>query len=103
MPRQWWRPSSGSLCGFPSGDYLRPRSSVYCGPDMAVVKAVWNKPLQSSLYQPQTNGLCERFNGMLRQLLQTFATSHWDLGELSAAPPIRLQGSAAGIYGVLPI
>lgn len=36
------------------------------------------KPIHSSTYHPQTNGLCKWFNGMLKQLLQTCATSHRD-------------------------
>lgn len=34
--------------------------------------------MYSSPYHPQTNGLCERFNDMLKQLLHPFSTSHKD-------------------------
>uniref|UniRef100_A0A8C5PQ64 Integrase catalytic domain-containing protein n=1 Tax=Leptobrachium leishanense TaxID=445787 RepID=A0A8C5PQ64_9ANUR len=47
-----------------------------------VTQQLWRlcgiKPLYSSLYHPQTNGLCERFNGTLKQLLRTFTMSHKD-------------------------
>ncbi|XP_040195045.1 uncharacterized protein LOC120928035 [Rana temporaria] len=36
------------------------------------------KPLQSAPYHPQTNGLCERFNGTLKQLLRSFVESRKD-------------------------
>lgn len=36
------------------------------------------KPLQSAPYHPQTNGLCERFNGTLKQLLRAFVESRKD-------------------------
>uniref|UniRef100_A0A8C5M6R2 Gypsy retrotransposon integrase-like protein 1 n=1 Tax=Leptobrachium leishanense TaxID=445787 RepID=A0A8C5M6R2_9ANUR len=47
-----------------------------------VTQQLWRlcgiKPLYSSPYHPQTNGLCERFNGILKQLLRTFTMSHKD-------------------------
>ena len=47
-----------------------------------LTQQVWRlcgiKPLQSSPYHPQTNGLCERFNGTLKQLLRSFVESRKD-------------------------
>uniref|UniRef100_A0A8C5PDU0 Gypsy retrotransposon integrase-like protein 1 n=1 Tax=Leptobrachium leishanense TaxID=445787 RepID=A0A8C5PDU0_9ANUR len=47
-----------------------------------VTQQLWRlcgiKPLYSSPYHPQTNGLCKRFNGTLKQLLRTFTMSHKD-------------------------
>lgn len=45
----------------------------------AVTQQLWQscgiKPLFSSPYHPQTNGLCERFNGTLKQMLKAFTDS----------------------------
>uniref|UniRef100_A0A8C5MY28 Gypsy retrotransposon integrase-like protein 1 n=1 Tax=Leptobrachium leishanense TaxID=445787 RepID=A0A8C5MY28_9ANUR len=47
-----------------------------------VTQQLWRlcgiKPLYSSPSHPQTNGLCERFKGTLKQLLRTFTMSHKD-------------------------
>lgn len=36
------------------------------------------KPLLRSPYDPQTNGLCERFNGTLKQMVRTFSDACGD-------------------------
>uniref|UniRef100_A0A8C5Q2M5 Gypsy retrotransposon integrase-like protein 1 n=1 Tax=Leptobrachium leishanense TaxID=445787 RepID=A0A8C5Q2M5_9ANUR len=67
-----------SRVGFPQ-EILSDQSTQFTA---EVTQQLWRlcgiKPLHSSPYHPQTNGLCELFNGTLKQLLRTFTMSHKD-------------------------
>lgn len=46
-----------------------------------VLQAIWwflgVQPLWTSVYQPLTNGLVERFNGTLKRMLRKFVGENW--------------------------
>ncbi|XP_063813536.1 uncharacterized protein LOC135053191, partial [Pseudophryne corroboree] len=64
-----------SRVGFPS-EILTDQGTQFMSD---LVQCLWAKcgvrQLRTAPYHPQTNGLCERFNGTLKQMLRAFVTS----------------------------
>ncbi|XP_063813504.1 uncharacterized protein LOC135052435, partial [Pseudophryne corroboree] len=64
-----------SRVGFPS-EVLTDQGTQFMSD---LVQCLWAKcgvrQLRTAPYHPQTNGLCERFNGTLKQMLRAFVTS----------------------------
>ena len=67
-----------SRVGFPQ-EIISDRGTQFTA---EVTQQLWKicgiKPIVNSAYHPQSNGLCERFNGTLKQMLRTFGEAHKD-------------------------
>ena len=59
------------------------------------------KPIRTTPYHPQTDGLVERFNGTLKAMLKSRGGQR--LGPATPVPAVCLQGGTPGLYGVLPV
>ena len=122
MPGELWvwvaerKPGKGEEAGRLADDYVKVFSRVGIPEEILtdqgtnftskllgeLYRLINIKALRTSPYHPQTDGLVERFNGTLKDMLRKTAQEdgkNWD----KLLPSVRIPGSATELYRLLPI